>query len=287
MAQRASGDGEQEPLVEALAAVLRPLARLAVARGLPFGQAREAFERAFVEAALDAQPKGARQVSRIATATGINRREVTRLLDEAPRTPARRARSLAAEVFAHGSTARAFRDRRGAPRVLPRQGSGASFESLARAVTTDVHPRSLLDELLRLGLATHDGASDTVALVRDAFVPRGDAARMLGFLADNVGDHLAGAVDNVLGDGSRHFEQAVFADALSAHSMQEVRRLVGAQWQLMTRALVPALEALIADDRDAGRAPDRRLRIGLYAYDAQVAEGRAAKRGRAAKDTKS
>jgi hypothetical protein len=245
MAQRASGDGEQEPLVEALAAVLRPLARLAVARGLPFGQAREAFERAFVEAALDAQPKGARQVSTIATATGMNRR------------------------------------------VLPRQGSGASFESLARAVTTDVHPRSLLDELLRLGLATHDGASDTVALVRDAFVPRGDAARMLGFLADNVGDHLAGAVDNVLGDGSRHFEQAVFADALSAHSMQEVRRLVGAQWQLMTRALVPALEALIADDRDAGRAPDRRLRIGLYAYDAQVAEGRAAKRGRAAKDTKS
>jgi len=288
MTQRASGDGAHEqPLVEALAAVLRPLARLAVARGLPFAQAREALERAFVEAALDAQPKGAaaRQVSRIATATGINRREVTRLLAEETARAPRRTRSLAAEVFAHWSTARAFRDRRGAPRVLPRQGSGASFEALARAITTDVHPRSLLDELLRLGLATHDSTSDTVALVRDAFVPRGDAARMLGFLADNVGDHLAGAVDNVLGDGSRHFEQAVFADDLSAHSMQEVRRLVGAQWQALTRALVPALEALIEDDRGAGRAPDRRLRIGLYAYDTQAAEAAPAKRGRPAKES--
>ena len=53
MTQRASGDGAHEqPLVEALAAVLRPLARLAVARGLPFAQARTS--RAAFNASLEA-----------------------------------------------------------------------------------------------------------------------------------------------------------------------------------------------------------------------------------------
>ena len=262
-----SPDAAPQALADALAALLRPLARLAVARGLPFAEAQEALKRAFVEAALADQPDAQRRVSRISTATGINRREVTRLLAAAPRG-ASRPRSIAAEVFAHWTTAAEFRDRRGAPRVLPRHGPGASFETLAQAVTTDVHPRSILDELLRLGLATHDTERDTVALARDAFVPRGDALRMLGFLADNAGDHLAGAVENVLGDGRRHFEQAVFADALSAQALTQVRALVATQWRALIDALVPALERLIEDGDAAGRAREQRLRIGLYTYDA-------------------
>ena len=267
-------EGEpQQALAEVLAAVLRPLARLAVARGLPFAEAEERLKRAFVEAAQGVTPAASRQVSRIATATGINRREVTRLLDAAPGAAVARPRSIASEVFAHWTTARSFRDRRGAPRVLPRQGKGASFETLAQSVTTDVHPRSILAELVRLGLATQDAERDTVALAADAFVPRGDALRMLGFVGDNVGDHLAAAVDNVLGDASRHFEQAVFADALSAESLQRVRALVTAQWKALIEAMVPALEQMIEDDRASGRALDQRLRIGLYAYHAPAPAG--------------
>ncbi len=262
-------------LVEALAAVLRPLARLCVERGLPFAEAAEQLKVAFVDAARGPEPDAARRVSRISTATGINRREVTRLLVDESRsaraTPARDpGRSVVAEVFAHWTTARAFTDRRGAPRVLARQGAGASFESLARSVTTDVHPRSILEQLVRLGLAHVDTPRDTVALVRDAFVPRGDALRMVGFLGANVGDHLAGAVDNVLGDGQRHFEQAVFADELSEETMQQVRRLITAQWSSLVKALVPELERLIEEDRATDRDTGKRLRIGLYTYEAAM-----------------
>ena len=276
MAEQPIESETQQALAEALAAVLRPLGRLAVARGLPYAEAEERLRRAFVEAAQGVTPAASRQVSRIATATGINRREVKRLLEAAPRTAAARPRSIAAEVFAHWTTARGFRDRRGAPRVLPRQGKGASFETLAQSVTTDVHPRSILAELVRLGLATHDAARDTVALAGDAFVPRGDALRMLGFVGDNVGDHLAAAAENVLGDAPRHFEQAVFADALSAESLQRVRGLVTAQWKALVEAMVPALEQMIEDDRASGRALDQRLRIGLYAYHAAAAPAAAA-----------
>lgn len=254
-------------LADALSAVLLPLARLAIAHGLHYSSAAELFKRAFVEAAREAQPEPAAQrlVSRISTATGISRREVARLSAAGGRRAAR-SRSHVAELFAHWITAPPFRDRKGAPRTLPRQGGEASFEALAQSITRDVHPRSLLDELVRLGLATHDAEHDTVTLKRDTFVPRGDAQRLLGFLADNVGDHACAAVHNVLNPDRPHFEQAIFANELSTEALDAARALVRAQWQALVDALVPALEDMIEDDRRLGRPPDRRLRIGLYSY---------------------
>jgi hypothetical protein len=262
-------DDEQRALRDALRVVLAPLARLAVSRGLPFGTLEEALKREVVQAAADAHPHAApqRSVSRISTATGINRREVTRLMQPLDAAPAR-GRSVASEVFAHWLGDRAYRDRKGSPRVLPRQGPAPSFESLAQAVTRDVHPRSLLDELLRLKLAAYDEQADSVALLRQGFVPSGDRVRMLGFLADNVGDHLSASVDNVLADGRRHFEQAVFAEGLSAASMDAVRALVGPQWKALLEALVPPLEKMIEADAAIPPEQRRRVRIGLYAFDA-------------------
>ncbi len=260
---------EQHALQQALAGMMAAMARLAVARGLPFAAAEELMKLAFVQAAADAHPglPAHRKVSRISTATGINRREVTRLTQ--PQTAlkaAPRGRSLASEVFAHWRTHAPYRRPAGEPAVLRRQGLAPSFEALAQEVTRDVHPRSLLDELCRLGLATWDEAADTVALARDAFVPQGDRVRLLGLLGDNVGDHLQAAVDNVLASDRLHFEQAVFADGLSSASVESIRPAVRAQWQALLTALVPALEARVAADADVPPAEQRRLRVGLYTY---------------------
>lgn len=264
---------QQQALGDALRALLEPLARLSVARGLPFSAVDEMLKQAFVQAAGDAHPGllPHRRVSRISTVTGINRREVTRLTQAAE--PARpRGRSLVSELFAHWLTSPPYRDAGGAPRALPRQGPAPSFESLAQEITRDVHPRSLLDELLRLELATLDTAADTVHPSRHA-VPRGDAVRMLGFLGDNVGDHLRAAVANVLAGGGAHFEQAVFADGLSDATLDWVRQRVRAQWQALLAALVPELERRLEADAGVpgGRPLPRRLRVGLYSYDEAAA----------------
>ena len=92
---------EQTALLMALRQLLRPLADLAVSRGLPYLALDELVRQAMVEAAgaqqshLPAHGK----VSRISTATGLSRREVARLLESAtqPCTP---PRWLAGEVFA-------------------------------------------------------------------------------------------------------------------------------------------------------------------------------------------
>lgn len=259
----------------ALQRLLGPLARLAVAQGVSHAALQEQMKLALVQAADAAQAElpPHRRVSRISTVTGIHRREVSRLLQvqreglalQAPAKPSR-----ASELLAHWLTSPPFRDRRGRPRRLPRLGAAPSFEALAQAVTRDVHPRGMLDELLRLGMAQHDPNTDTVRLTDDAAAPRGDAGRRLQFLGDNVGDHLAAAVDNVLAETRPHFEQAVFADGLSPASMAEVRGHVSAHWQALLKAMVPLLEALVARDASAATATQR-LRIGLYSFDQSLA----------------
>jgi hypothetical protein len=255
------------PLLEALGALLRPLARLAVARGVAYPVLEQALKAALVAAAREAHADlpPQRSVSRISTTLGMNRREVTRWVHDGPAEGGARA-TPAQDLFARWRSDPALQSPEGGPRALPRTGPAPSFEALARSVTLNVHPRSLLDELCRLGLAHLDLATDRVELRAEAFVPRGDAQAMLGFVAHNVGDHLSAAVENVLGDGRQHFEQAVFADELSEQSLAAFRAWVGPQWQALLRELVPRLEGLIEDDRRAGRPQEHRLRLGLYSY---------------------
>lgn len=269
-ARDSAGPGpEQQALQEALAGLMSSVARLGVGRGLPYAAVEELLRQAFVQAAAQAHPglPEHRKVSRISTTTGINRREVTRIVQQSQsRVAVPKPRSLASEVFAHWRTQAPYRGHDGQPVTLPRQGP-LSFESLSQAVTRDVHPRGLLDELVRLGLVHWDEATDRVSLQRETFVASGDLTRQLGFLGDNVGDHLRAAVDNVLGAEDRlHFEQAVFADGLSAASIASVRPQVHAQWQALLAALVPALEARVTADATQQPAPQGRLRVGLYTY---------------------
>lgn len=269
----AAPDAAEDPLSAALARLLAPIAQLVVTQGVPYAVLDEMLRRAVVCAAHAAHPglPEHRRASRVSAATGLNRREVQRLIALLAQ-PARDAppRSPAAMVFARWRNDAHYRTRPGTPRVLPRAGAAPSFESLAQSVTRDVHPRALLEELLRLGLATHDAERDTVALAQDDFVPRGDAPRLLQWLGANAGDHLAGAVANAVGAAPRHADQAIAADGLRAASIDKVRPMLHAHWQRMTAELVPQLQRLV--DEDAARAtPDDpntyRVRFGLYGFD--------------------
>ena len=77
----AGGEGPSSldpALADALRAVLAPLARLALARGVSCGAVEELLKEMFVDEAMRAQGASAsgRMVSRISVATGLNRREV-------------------------------------------------------------------------------------------------------------------------------------------------------------------------------------------------------------------
>lgn len=260
---------DQAAVLAALDQMLDPLVQLCLERGVTVQQIEEHLRQAVVRGARricerqsPEHPKN-RLTSRISTMTGLTRREVDRL--EAAVAPKRnRSRTRVSELFARWLSNADCRDAEGRLRAIPRTGPHPSFESLAAAVNKDVHARTLLEEMVRLGLVEIDAQTDQVALHAEAFVPKGQWAQLLAFLADNVGDHLQAAVANVLGQGDEHFEQALYADELSEESVRKARPLIAQQWQRMLTTLGPQLQALMDEDQAAGRPQTQALRLGLY-----------------------
>jgi hypothetical protein len=250
--------------------LLEPLARLALAQGLTLQPMAELLKLALV-AAVRAEEPGA-SMSQVAVRTGVHRKDLRRIAQHPVPKP---TRSPAPEVFARWLADPRYLTARGRPRVLPRLAAadGApSFESLAASVTTDVHPRAVLDELLRLGVAELD-ARDRVRLLAAAYVPAGDRADMLALLADNVGDHLDAATANLRTGGERHLEQAVFSDGLSAESAESFNRATRRAWQRIQTDLMPVLQRLYDEDRARGERATHRVRLGVYGYVARDDDG--------------
>ena len=188
--------------------ILAPLARLAVARGVLFSDLMERLKGHYVQAAQGLS-EGKITDSRLSVMTGLQRRDIARLREfrSKPRKPNPLTRLVAIwqtePVYAPEGTA--------AP--LPRNGPEPSFDSLARAVRQDVHPRTFLDALE--AAATVRIEEDMVRLIETAYVPLGGSEEQLAYLADNVGDHLSAATENVLGRTPPFFERAVHYSGLT------------------------------------------------------------------------
>ena len=258
---------EQNALLPVLQQLLSPLAELCLAKGISIQAAEEVLRKAYIQAAVTAcaDHASARLTSRISTMTGLTRREVARLQSvDAPEQP--QTRTVATDVLTYWASQSEYVNKKGLPIRLPRTGESPSFEALAASVTKDVHPKSILTDMVRLGLVTHNESNDTVSVVNDIFVPTGDWPRMVGFMGANIGDHLQAGVDNVLHGGNRHFEQSLLADELSEESLDAAKAMITALWRDLMTQMGPQLQALMDQDKALGREQNKQLRIGLYSY---------------------
>ncbi len=174
------------------------------------------------------------------------------------------------EVFTRWANDPDYCDKHGHPRVLDRVGGPGSFEALATSASNDVHPHTLLQELIRLGVARRvetdlNGEGGKVSLCVDAFVPKEGAAEMLQLFSDNVGDHLAAAAHNLMGSNVLMLEQSVFADSLRPESVAAINTLARQIWSNAFHDMVRDATALSKQDREQSGA-NQRVRIGMYFY---------------------
>ena len=233
----------QVTLDDVLTRLLMPVARFAMARGLGVRDLSDPMKRAFLSVA-DRDAERRATDSRLAAATGLQRRDVTRLRAAAP---APRAAALPARLLS------AWPD---VTESLRRGGDAPSFEALARGVSRDVHPRTLLDLLVAAGAIEVSG--DTVRLLRRDYVPAGGSPEQLGYLADTLHDHGMAAVANVTGSAA-YFDRAAHYDGLT---LDEARAIAARFEMRQMDALAEVAEA-------AGRAQgdgDWRIRFGGYGY---------------------
>ncbi len=252
--------------------VLEPLVTVLLRDGVTYGRFAAALKTAYLAAAPDVlESSGARLTdSSISTLTGVHRKDVRAWRAGGRPLAQARTLSVAMAVFTRWMNDPAYRDRRGRPRTLDRQGPVGSFECLAAGVSSDVHAHTVLQELTRLGFVrrveprARDGG-ERIELCVDAFVPSKSTADMLQLLSDNVGDHLAAAIHNLAATDAPMLEQSVFADEITPVSADAMAALARRIWSKAVRELVQ--QATTASANDAQR-PDaqERVRVGMYFY---------------------
>jgi hypothetical protein len=258
-----------------IAAALRlmePLVKLLLHEGVTYPRLVNALKKTFLESGANILEADSARVndSSISTLTGIHRKDVREWRSVGQ--PRRQAKTFGAvmEVFTRWANDPAYCDPQGQPRVLDRAGGPGSFEALAASVSNDVHPHTVLQELIRLGVARRveaesNGSGDKVSLCADAFVPKKGVAEMLQLFSDNVADHIAAATHNIIGRDAPMLEQSVFADSLRPESAAALSKLSRQIWSNAFHDFVR--EATALSDQDQGRSgTDQRIRFGMYFY---------------------
>jgi hypothetical protein len=247
--------------------VMRPLARLLVRTGVSYPVFAQALKRVFLEAAQDElAARGSKHTdSALTLLSGVHRRDVRELLrtDPAERPPRRAPKSLAAEVVARWLGEKAYLDRGGAPRKLPRQGGARSFDALVEGLSRDVRPRAVLEELKHLGAVRED--DDGIALVAEGYAPREGFEPMADLFADNLADHAAAAALNLVGERNA-LEQAVFVDEITEASVAHLQQVAVQVWRQSMRQVLAAAQSRHAHDARHAEpaARNRRARFGVY-----------------------
>jgi hypothetical protein len=207
--------------------------------------------------------------SRVSLVSGVHRKEVNRLRQEmaVDTEIAPTVVSLGAQLVAVWLSSPQYLDESGQPKPLARfvsEGGDASFEALVAGVNSDIRPRVVLDEWLRLGIVRFDEQKQ-VCLNTEAFVPTAGFDEKAAFLGLHLHDHVAAAASNLIGANKPFLERSVHYDALS---LESIAVLTKQSEQLgMTALLALNKSAMKLEQSDASSTqPRQRMTFGIYFY---------------------
>ena len=261
---------------QAISRLLRPLARLMIDHGLQHQTVVEMLKKALVEEAVGQFGPSNRSASdtRIALQTGVHRKDVRRIREEAT-TEANVPPmvSVASNVVARWISEPRFLSADKKPLPLartPKAGEPGKpdFTTLVGEVSRDVGARAVLDELERMGVVTisEDGRA---SLNDTAFVPQEGMSEAFHFVAGNLGDHMATVVSNVSPrrQAAPMLDQSAFSGDLSVEQAAELERAARVLWKEALQQFL--LSATVAEERSASSEGDKvRVRFGAYFHQA-------------------
>lgn len=262
-------------ILEAALRLLKPLVRLMLRHGVAYPAFAVALKRVFLEAAQDELRKQGHGLSDSAVSllSGLHRRDIRNMTRNTPvpDLATQPPMSLATQVVARWLTQPACQDANGQPRTLARSEPEGGFDALVASVSSDIRARTVLDELVRLGIA--EETEQGLRLLDAGFAPRQGFAEMASLLQANVHDHLAAAASN-LDSGSNFLEQSVFVDQITAESAQRLHAVSAKAWRQAFKTVMHEAAARYDHDQAHAAPEDRshRARFGSYFYTQQDAQ---------------
>ncbi|NRB40869.1 MAG: hypothetical protein HRU20_20760 [Pseudomonadales bacterium] len=153
--------------------LLKPLAKLLLRSGISYQTCSEWLKQAFVEAAIDdfEQEKTTLTTSRIATITGLNRKEVKRLreLIDGEFSQEKKQLNRVQRVINAWNSLPDYRDKNGQTLAIKFDGDKPNFSHLVKQASGDITARTVYEELERIDAITID-AQGKIQLCTDGFV---------------------------------------------------------------------------------------------------------------------
>jgi hypothetical protein len=264
-------------LVAAIFRLLRPLVRLLLRQGIPYGVMADVVKQVYVDVAFQefGLPRRKQSVSRVSIITGLSRKEVARLrqLDRWDDHEAMQQYNRAARVISAWVREPAFHDASGRPALLPVEGDDASFSALVRRYSGDMPVRAILDELLRVG-AVEQLADGSIRLLARSYVPAAGEVEKLEILGSDVADLIATIDWNLhCSPSEAYFQRKVQYDNLPVEVMPTLRTLARERAQ----ALLEQLDLWMSGrDRDVNPTVQgsgrKRVMVGLYYFEEDFEE---------------
>jgi hypothetical protein len=264
-------------LVAAIFRILRPLVRLLLRHGIPFGVMADVVKQVYVDVAFEdfGLPGRKQTTSRVSILTGLSRKEVARLRrlnvwddDEAVQQYHRAARVMSAWVREPE-----FHDASGQPAPLPVEGDRASFAVLVRRYSGDMPVRAILDELARVR-AVERLEDGRIRLLARSYVPVAGEVEKLSILGTDVADLIATIDWNLrCPPAEAYFQRKVHYDNLPAEVMPELHALTRERAQVLIEQLD---HWMAAHDRDVNPTVQgtgrKRAMVGIYYFEEDFRE---------------
>ncbi len=263
-------------LLKAVWWLCQPLVKLLIEKGISYPVLCDLLKSVYVKTAHEQADLNGKSpsLSRIFVKTGINRKEIKRILNEVliEDEPVFKTTSLGALLVSRWLADTKFCDQQGAPKKLARVSNNQNigFKELVESVSKDIHPRALLDDWLALGIVIIDD-QDQVCLRETSFIPQTGFDEKIYFFGRNITDHIDVCVHNLLETKQTMFERSVFYSSLSPESIKKLQNLATSQSKETLSILNKEALKLKSQDKDSCN-PDLanntfRFRYGCYWFD--------------------
>lgn len=213
-------------LQKAVTRMLAPLVRVLLRHGISHAEFTSWAKQTYVEEAnthfgIDGKKP---TVSRLAIVTGINRKEVKRILElPADASPAIAKHNRAIRVVTGWMQDDEFNDSNGNPLPLSYGDAESGFNKLVKRYGGDVPARAVLDELSRVG--TVQQTQSTIELAAKGYVPHESEEAMLDLFATSARDLLTTLDHNVSKEGQPRLQMSVAYDDVGAEAVDAFRKL--------------------------------------------------------------
>ena len=261
----------------AIRSLLRPLVRILLQNGVPYGAFLDILKPVYIEMAANEISHNGKKLtnSRISTITGIPRKEVSRIREvgEFDDVWAFERYNRAARVVTGWVRDKRFLDRQGQPIKLAYSGDGPCFINLVTAFSGDVPPRTILEELLEAEVVRRLENGD-IQLIKRVYIPTSVQAEKLGILGRDVAGLIATIGHNIYQtNDSPYFQRKIFYDNVPRESIPHIKQFIEDTAQPLLEEIDREISA---HDRDVNPQLDGTGRkaagIGIYYFEEDIPE---------------